>query len=46
MNLGDLGMRSRRDCVRQLQWEGKLVGINFVPGDMREIWGPNGPPEP
>lgn len=46
MNFGDLGMRSRRDCVRQLQWEGKLVGLTFVPGNMYEIWGPNGPPEP
>lgn len=46
MNLGDLGMRSRRDCVLQLQWEGKLVGLTFVPGNMQEIWGPKGPPEP
>jgi len=46
MNVGDVGMRSRRDSVLQLQWEGQLVGITFISGDTRQLWGPNGPPPP
>jgi len=46
MNVGDIGMRSRRDSVLQLQYEGRLVGLYFIPGDLRQLWGPNGPPPP